>query len=107
MANVREAQTASSSGAQKLPFIGNLLVLLVIPPRQTQLRNIYKMAKRTRCVIYLAHPSRIHYLMLSSCMADSDIIHVNALGTSMVILNSSKVATELLLDERSSIYSNR
>ena len=37
---------------------------------------------------------------------DSDIIHVNALGTSMVILNSYKVATDLLV-ERSSIYSSR
>ena len=38
--------------------------------------------------------------------ADSDIIHVNALGTSMVILNSYKVATELL-GQRSSNYSSR
>ena len=37
---------------------------------------------------------------------DSDIIHVNALGTSMVILNSYKVATNLL-DQRSSTYSSR
>ena len=37
---------------------------------------------------------------------DSDIIHVNALGTSMVILNSYKVATDLL-DQRSSTYSSR
>ena len=38
--------------------------------------------------------------------ADSDIIHVNALGLSMVILNSYKVATDLL-DQRSSTYSSR
>ena len=38
--------------------------------------------------------------------ADSDIIHVNALGTSMIILNSYKVATDLL-DQRSSTYSSR
>ena len=38
--------------------------------------------------------------------ADSDIIHVDALGRSMVILNSYKVATDLL-DQRSSIYSSR
>ena len=37
---------------------------------------------------------------------DSDIIHVDALGTSMIILNSYEVATELL-DKRSSIYSSR
>ena len=38
--------------------------------------------------------------------ADSDIIHVNALGTSIIILNSYKVATDLL-DQRSSTYSSR
>ena len=43
------------------------------------------------------------YLMLCS---DSDIIHVNALGMSIVILNSYKVATDLL-DRRSSTYSSR
>ena len=43
------------------------------------------------------------HLILS---ADSDIIHVNALGTSMVILNSYKVATDLL-DQRSITYSSR
>jgi hypothetical protein len=37
---------------------------------------------------------------------NSDIIHVNALGTSMVILNSYQVANDLL-NERSSIYSSR
>ena len=38
--------------------------------------------------------------------AESDIIHVNALGTSMVVLNSYKVATDLL-DQRSGTYSSR
>ena len=45
---------------------------------------------------------RIHLLLC----ADSDIIHVNALGTSMIILNSYEVATDLL-DQRSSTYSSR
>ena len=44
-------------------------------------------------------------LHLMLCV-DSDIIHVNALGTSMIILNSYKVATDLL-DQRSVTYSNR
>jgi hypothetical protein len=38
--------------------------------------------------------------------ADSDIIHVNALGTSIIILNSYEVATDLL-DQKSSTYSSR
>jgi len=37
---------------------------------------------------------------------NSDIIHVNALGTSILILNSYKVASDLL-DQRSSNYSSR
>ena len=42
---------------------------------------------------------------LTPC-TDSDIIHVNALGISIIILNSYEVATDLL-DQRSSTYSNR
>ena len=37
---------------------------------------------------------------------DSDIVHVNALGKSMIILNSYEVASDLL-DRRSGIYSSR
>jgi hypothetical protein len=47
-------------------------------------------------------PLSIHLMVC----ADSDIIHVNALGTSMIILNSYEVATDLL-DQRSSTYSSR
>ena len=47
-------------------------------------------------------PLSIHLILC----ADSDIIHVDALGTSMIILNSHKVATDLL-DQRSSTYSSR
>ena len=50
-----------------------------------------------------SYPPLSIYLM--AC-ADSDIIHVNALGTSIIILNSYKVATDLL-DRRSSTYSSR
>ena len=47
-------------------------------------------------------PLSIHLILC----ADSDIIHVNVLGTSMIILNSYEVATDLL-DRRSSTYSSR
>jgi len=46
-----------------------------------------------------------HSIHLMPC-TDSDIIHVNALGRSIVILNSYEVAVNLL-DKRSSIYSSR
>ena len=47
-------------------------------------------------------PLSIHLMLC----ADSDILHVNAFGTSMVILNTYEVATELL-DQRSHTYSSR
>jgi len=47
----------------------------------------------------------LHNIHLMPC-TDSDIIHVNALGTSIIILNSYEVAADLL-DKRSGIYSDR
>ena len=47
----------------------------------------------------------LHNIHLMPC-TDSDIIHVNALSTSIVILNSYKVAADIL-DKRSGIYSSR
>ena len=65
--------------------------------------DVCEMGTRIQYVILIPGPSLSIHLMLC---ADSDIIHVNALGTSMIILNSYKVATDLL-DQRSSIYSSR
>ena len=39
-------------------------------------------------------------------LPDSDIIHLNVAGTSLVVLDTSEAATELL-ERRSSIYSDR
>jgi len=39
-------------------------------------------------------------------LADSDIIHLNVVGTSMVVLDTSEAANELL-ERRSLIYSDR
>ena len=47
-------------------------------------------------------PLSIHLILC----ADSNVIHVNALGTSMIIFNSYEVTTDLL-DQRSSTYSSR
>ena len=84
-------------GPKKYPFIGNLLSM----PSALEWETFAKWGKE-----YSPYGSRLWssvYLML--CL-DSDIIHVNALGTSMIILNSYKVATDLL-DQRSSTYSSR
>ena len=66
--------------------------------------DVCEVGTRIQCVMDRDSnpPLSIH---LMTC-ADSDIIHVNVLGTSMVILNSYKVATDLL-DQRSSTYSSR
>ena len=62
-------------------------------------RRLRSGEKNTVCVSY---PHNIH---LMPC-TDSGIIHVNALGTSIIILNSYEVASDLL-DKRSGIYSDR
>ena len=69
--------------------------------------DVYEVGTRIQSVMDRDsdRPLRIHIINLMLC-ADSDIIHVNALGTSMIILNSYKVATDLL-DQRSSTYSSR
>ena len=64
--------------------------------------NAYEVGTRIQSVM-LGDSDSPHSIMFC---ADSDIIHVDALGTSMIILNSYKVATDLL-DQRSSNYSSR
>jgi len=82
-------------GPRKLPLIGNLLSM----PSRAEWETFTKWGKEySLCLI----PCTIFI----SCLADSDIIHVNALGTSIVILNSYEVAVNIL-DKRSSIYSSR
>jgi hypothetical protein len=39
-------------------------------------------------------------------LTDTDIIHLNVAGTSLVVLDTSEATTELL-ERRSSIYSDR
>jgi hypothetical protein len=62
--------------------------------------DICEVGNRAQSATDLSHS--IHLIPVT----DSDIIHVNALGTSIIILNSYKVATDLLV-ERSGIYSSR
>jgi hypothetical protein len=83
-------------GPKKLPLIGNLLSM----PSGAQWETFTKWGKEYgSCLI----PRTNIHLMPS---IDSDIIHANALGTSMVILNSYEAAVNLL-DKRSGIYSSR
>ncbi|KIM35566.1 hypothetical protein M413DRAFT_79273 [Hebeloma cylindrosporum] len=76
----RNGQRHLPPGPKKLPFIGNLLSM----PTTLEWETFAKWGREY----------------------DSDIIHANALGTSIVILNSYKVAVDVL-DKRSAIYSSR
>lgn len=51
---------------------------------------------------YLSLQARHAILIVSG----SDVVHVDVLGTHMIIVNSTKAAKELF-DKRSSIYSDR
>jgi len=83
-------------GHRKLPLIGSLLSM----PSSVEWETFTKWGKEYS--LCFDTPHNIH---LEPC-TDSDIIHVNALGTSIVILNSYEVAVNLL-DKRSGIYSSR
>ena len=85
-------------GPKKLPFIGSVLSM----PSRAEWGTFAKWGKEySLCFI----PAQYYYIHLMPC-TDSGIIHVNALGTSIIILNSYEVASDLL-DKRSGIYSDR
>ena len=86
-------------GPKKLPLIGSLVSM----PSTLEWETFARWGKEYSS--WLIDSPLDSIIQISTC-ADSDIIHVNALGTSMVILNSYKVATDLL-EERSSNYSSR
>ena len=90
------SRTPFSSRTQKTPLYWKSS----FNAQNTRMGDVYKVGKRIQSVINSPHSI---YLMP---YADSDIIYVNALGTSVVVLNSYKVATDLL-DEKSGIYSSR
>ena len=86
-------------GPKKYPLIGNLFSM----PTTLGWKTFTKWGQEYS--LYWIHSDFSLSIDLIPC-TDSDIIHVSGLGTSIVILNSYKVATDLL-DKRSSIYSSR
>ena len=92
----RTSRTLSSSRTQKAPVYREPS----FNAHHTRMGNIWEMGTRTQSVIDLPHS--IHPIT----RIDSDIMHANALGTSIIILNSYQVANDLLV-KRSSIYSSR
>ena len=92
--------TKSSSWAKKTPFYWEFS----FNAQHTRMGDVCELGTRIQSVMGrdFELPHSIHLMFC----ADSDIIHVNALGTSMIILNSYQVATDLL-DRRSNNYSSR
>lgn len=89
-------------GPKRIPIIGNLLDM---PSREEWVTykkwsDQYGRAHQPFRSLSLQAPHAI--LIISG----SDIVHVDVLGTHMVIVNSTKAAKELF-DKRSSIYSDR
>ncbi len=84
-------------GPRKLPLIGNLLDI----PKKNAWEQYARWGKEFGKPMILL--SRGTFLDRSS---DSDIIHLDVAGTSIVVLNSVEAASELL-DGRSALYSDR
>lgn len=83
-------------GPRKLPLVGNLFD---IPPA-FEWETYLKWSKE-----YGLFLNSLGHLPLTNG-TDSDIIHLDVAGRSMVVLSSLK-STEALLDKKASIYSDR
>ena len=83
-------------GPPPLPLLGNALVY----PKERAWERFSEWSKQYGSYSIGPQPSQL----LTS--AQGDIIYLNALGTSLIIIHSKKVARELL-DKRSAIYSDR
>ena len=85
-------------GPRRLPIVGNLFSM---PSREewvTYRKWSEESGMTLHCYRPVASPTRVP--------SGSDIVHVDVLGSHIVILNSIKAANDLL-DKRSSIYSDR
>ena len=90
------SRTASSSRAEEASSYRKP----AFNAQQSRVGDVCKVGKRIQSVFDTSH--NIHLIPCT----DSDIIHVHALGTSIIILNSYEAAVNLL-DKRSGIYSSR
>ena len=68
--------------------------------------DVWEVGKRIQSVMPVDRDHDPTLIIHLTPCADSDIMHVNALGTSIIILNSYKAANDLL-EQRSSAYSSR
>jgi hypothetical protein len=83
-------------GPKKLPLVGNLFDL----PSERQWKTFLQWSKELGTLVPLFHCSKL------TSPSDSDILHVDAAGTSIVVLSSMEAINDLF-DKRSSLYSDR
>ena len=87
-------------GPKKLPLIGNLLDM----PNGFEWITYHKWCKEFGAA---SSSSMVCNMILTyGLFLDSDIIHLNVAGTSLIVLDTSEATTELF-ERRSSIYSDR
>lgn len=93
----RSSQLPLPPGPKGLPIIGNLMDM----PSSFEWETYHKWSKELSESphVYLRHAQLTPTL-------DTDILHLNLAGTTLIVLDTSEAATELL-ERRSSIYSGR
>ena len=89
-------------GPKPLPLIGNLLNF----PRTLEWETYARWGKEFSAYLLIMFRRTWRLIRRLSSGSDSDIIYVNFAGTKIVVLNSLRVANELL-DRRSLKYSSR
>jgi hypothetical protein len=87
-------------GLKSFPVVGNLFSM----PSQDEWVTFRKWSEELG--VKHVHSRRLHLVPANWHLSGSDIIHADIMGSHIIILNSMKVANELL-EKRSSIYSDR
>ena len=87
-------------GPKGLPILGNALDM----PRESPWLTYWQWGKK--CSKYSPYSELSRLCITFFGTIDSDIVHANALGTHIIVLNSAKAVRELF-EKRSSIYSDR
>ena len=89
-------------GPKRFPIIGNMLDL----PKDHAWFTYQQWSKEYRKYFLRVIVDGRLMVMYNIAAAGSDVVHVDALGTHLIIVNSAKAARELF-ERRSSLYSDR